>query len=91
MSINKTDSFKCDLHDFSTSKPEAWDKHCAEFEHEYDLHTPCANLCGTQIHILPKQKLAREAKRIPRGYLCDECKKKVKDVKAIKEPGEKQK
>ena len=89
MPINNADSFKCNLHDFSTSKPEEYDKHCAELEHEYDLHTPCANLCGQQIHILPKQKLDPIARRIPRGYLCSDCQKKVKAVKTIKEPGEK--
>ena len=91
MPINNSDIFKCDLHDFSTSDIEKYDKHCAELEHEYDLHTPCANLCGHQIHILPKQKLDPAARRIPRGYLCDDCKKKVKDAKAILEPGEKEK
>ena len=88
MPINLNDSFKCNLHDFSTSDTEKYDVHCAELEHEYDLHTPCANLCGNQIHILPKQKVAKEARRIPRGYLCNDCKKKVKDAKQVKEPGE---
>lgn len=88
LAINSGDTFKCNLHDFSCSDITKWDEHCAELEHEYDLHIPCANLCGHQIHILPKQKIAKEARRIPRGYLCDDCKKKVKDAKAIKEPGE---
>ena len=89
MPINNADIFKCGLHDFSTSDITKWDKHCAENEHEYDLHTPCASGCGAKIHIKPKQKLGAEAKRIPRGYLCDGCKKKVKEAKAIKEAGEK--
>lgn len=88
MPINSSDNFKCDLHDFSTSNIEEWDKHCLENEHEYDLHTPCANKCGEVIHIKPKQKLDPSAKRIPRGYLCEKCKKKVKDAKPIKEAGE---
>lgn len=80
--------FSCGLHDFSTANPAEWDKHCAEVEHEYDLHTPCANLCGNNIHVKPQQKLAIEAGRIPKA-LCKECQEKVKTVPEILEAGEK--
>lgn len=79
--------FSCGIHDFSTADPVEWDKHCAEVEHEYDLHTDCANLCGNKIHVKPKQKLAMEAGRIPKA-LCKECQEKVKTVPEIKEAGE---
>ncbi len=82
-------TFKCGLHNFSTNTPAEWDKHCAKLEHEYDLHAPCANKCGTKIHIKTTQKLSPDANRIPRGYLCKKCKKKVKNVTEIKEEGEK--
>ncbi len=82
-------AFKCGLHDFSTSNPTEWDKHCSELEHEYDVHIACANGCGTKLHIKPNQKLTADANRIPRGYLCKDCKEKVKDVPEIKEAGEK--
>ena len=82
------DSFKCGIHEFSTSDPEEWDKHCSELEHEYDVHIPCANLCGHAFHIKAKQKLSPLANRIPRGYLCKDCKEKVKDAPEIKEAGE---
>lgn len=81
--------FKCGTHDFSTDNIAEWDKHCAEIEHDYDLHIPCANLCGNKIHIKPNQKLAAEAGRIPRGHLCKECQSKVQTVPEIKEAGEK--
>lgn len=81
-------SFKCGIHEFSTSDPEKWDKHMAEFEHEYDLHIPCANLCGKSLHLKPKQKLSPLANRVPRGYLCPDCKEKVKEAPEIKEAGE---
>jgi len=79
-------TFQCGIHDFSTDDIIQWDKHCTEIEHEYDLHTECE--CGKQIHIKPKQKLGTKAKRIPRGYKCAECKKKVIDAPEIKEVGE---
>jgi len=75
--------FKCGIHNFSTDNLKKWDKHYAEFEHEYDLHIDCAAKCGEKLHIKPKQKLGFAAKRIPRGYMCDECKKKVNDVSHI--------
>jgi len=78
--------FKCDVHDFSTDDITQWDEHCSEFEHEYDLHTECE--CGDTIHIKPKQKISLKSKRIPRGYKCEECKKKVADAPEIKEAGE---
>ena len=81
--------FSCGEHDFSTNDPEEYDKHCAELEHGYDLHTPCANLCGNQIHIFPTQKLAPEAGRAPRGHLCKDCREKAPNVPEIKEAGEK--
>lgn len=80
--------FDCSLHDFTTDSPKVWDEHCAEFEHEYDLHIPCANLCGNKIHIKPNQKLAAEANRIPRGHLCKDCQEKAPNVPEIKEAGE---
>lgn len=80
--------FDCGIHKFSTEKPDEWDKHCAEIEHGYDLHTDCANLCGNKMHIEPNQTLAAESRRIPRGYLCKDCREKVKDVPEIKEAGE---
>ena len=80
------DIFKCGAHDFSTDDISIWDKHCAENDHEYDLHTECE--CGKPIHVKAKQKLGLNAKRIPRGYKCDECKKNVADAPEIKEAGE---
>ena len=78
--------FKCGTHDFSTDDIVQWDKHCAEIEHEYDLHAECE--CGETLHVKAKQKLGPNAKRIPRGYKCEECKKKVIDAPEIKEAGE---
>lgn len=78
--------FKCEVHNFSTDDITEWDKHCEVIEHEYDLHTECE--CGKPLHIKPKQKLGPNAKRIPRGYKCEECKKKVTDAPEIKEAGE---
>jgi len=78
--------FQCGVHDFSTDNITEWDKHCAELEHEYDLHTECD--CGKKLHIKPKQKLGSNSKRIPRGYKCTECKQKVIDTPEIKESGE---
>ena len=83
------DIFKCGIHDFSTNDITESDKHFAELEHEYDLHIPCANLCGKKIHIKPKQKLDVKAGRIPRGYLCKDCQEKVKTAPEIKEAAEK--
>jgi len=82
-------TFQCGIHDFSTDDIKKWDEHCAELEHEYDMHVACANLCGNKIHIKPSQKLSAEANRIPRGYLCKDCQKKVVNVSEIKEDGEK--
>jgi len=81
-------TFVCGVHDFSTDDIKSWDKHCAELEHEYDLHINCSNGCGVKLHIKPKQKLSAESKRIPRGYLCADCKSTIKDVVEIKEAGE---
>lgn len=81
-----TDTFDCGIHDFSTDDIKKWDKHCAENEHEFDLHVECE--CGKPLHIKPNQKLGPNAKRIPRGYKCQECKKKVIDAPEIKESGE---
>jgi len=78
--------FKCGNHSFSTGDIKKWDKHCAETDHEYDLHTECD--CGKKLHIKPKQKLGPKSKRIPRGYKCEECKKKVTDAPEIREVGE---
>ena len=83
------DIFQCGLHDFSTSNFKKWDEHCAELEHEYDLHIDCSNGCGKKLHIKPKQKLAKESGGIPRGYVCTDCKSKVQTVPEIKEAGEK--
>lgn len=80
--------FQCGLHDYTTDDIISWDKHCAELEHEYDLHIECANKCGKKLHIKPKQKLSIQSKRIPRGYLCNECRIKVQNVTEIKEAGE---
>lgn len=79
-------TFQCGTHDFSTDNITEWDKHCEKLEHEYDLHNICE--CGKPIHVKPKQKLGLNAKRIPRGYKCKECKKKVTDAPEIKEAGE---
>lgn len=81
-------NFKCGVHDFSTDDPVKWDEHIATEEHEYDLHISCNGGCGTKLHIKPKQTVSKESKRIPRGYLCNDCKEKVKDVPEIKEAGE---
>ena len=81
-------TFQCGTHDFSTDDIEKWDDHLAEIEHEYDLHIPCAGQCGEKLHIKPKQKLAKSARRIPRGYMCDSCRKNVQEVSHIKEAGE---
>jgi len=89
--INPNDIFKCDLHQFSTSVISEWDQHCLNEEHEYDLHCNCACGCGDKIHVLPKTKLDPSARRIPRGHMADECKKKMKEAPKIKEPGEKAK
>jgi len=86
--MSKNGIFQCSVHDFSTDDISTWDKHCAEYEHEYDLHTICANGCGTKIHIKPKQKLSVQAKRIPRGYVCADCKDKINHVEEIKEAGQ---
>ena len=75
--------FKCGTHDFSTNDIVQWDKHCAELEHEYDVKTECN--CGKKIHLKPKLKLSPKAKRIPRGLMCDDCKKSLMDVSEIKE------
>lgn len=80
--------FKCGIHDFSTTDLTKYDKHCAEVQHEYDLHIDCANGCGHILHIKPNQKLSVDSQRIPRGYLCNECLPKVKNVPEIKEAGE---
>lgn len=79
--------FHCGIHKFSTADLVEWDKHCAKEEHEHDLHTLCANLCGNKIHVKPKQKLSVEAGRIPTA-LCKDCQEKVKKVPEIKEAGE---
>jgi len=81
-----TNAFQCGVHDFSTDDIKKWNEHCIMIEHEYDLHTECE--CGKLLHIKPKQKLGLSSKRIPRGYKCEECKKKVVDVLEIKEAGE---
>lgn len=82
------DTFQCGVHDFSTNDPILWDEHCAELEHEYDLHIKCAGGCGKKLHIKPKQKLAKESYGIPRGYVCADCKPKIQSVPEIKEAGE---
>ena len=80
------DIFQCGPHEFSTNDIKKWDKHCAEKDHEYDLHTECD--CGKSIHIKPNIKLGLKAKRIPTGYKCAECQKKAIDAPEIKEAGE---
>lgn len=82
---NNSDTFKCGIHDFSTNDITKWDTHCAKKEHEYDVHTTCANKCGKKIHIKVTQKLAADANRIPRGYMCSDCKEKVQNVEIIEE------
>ena len=79
-------TFQCAIHDFSTDNIIQWDEHCVENEHEYDLHTECE--CGVSLHIKPKQKLGPNAKRIPRGFKCIQCKQIVIDAPEIKEAGE---
>lgn len=81
-------NFKCGVHDFSTDDIIQWDKHCAQLEHEYDVHTNCSNGCGVKIHIKPKQKLSKESYGITRGYVCNNCKDKIKSVPEIKEASE---
>ncbi len=80
--------FDCGLHKFSTDDIVKWDKHCAELEHEYDSRVDCAGLCGAKLHIKPKIKLAPEAGRIPRGFVCNDCKEKINTVPEINEAGE---
>lgn len=80
--------FKCSIHDYTTTDLKKWDEHCAELEHEYDLHVSCANGCGKKLHIKPTQKLSKESGRIPRGYVCNDCKVKINNVEEIKESGE---
>lgn len=82
-------TFECSTHDFTTTSLDKWDNHCAEIDHEYDLHVSCANGCGKKLHIKPIQKLSKEARRIPRGYVCNDCKDKISNVSEIKEAGEK--
>lgn len=60
-----------------------------EFVHEYILHIDCATGCGKKLHIKPKQKVSKESKRVPRGYMCSDCKKNVQDVEEINVTGEK--
>lgn len=79
--------FKCGLHNFTTDNIEKWDKHCSSKSHEYNLRILCANSCGKTIHIKPTQKVSN-SNRVPRGYLCNDCKKKVQNVPEIKEAGE---
>lgn len=82
------DIFQCGIHDFSTSDLKEWDKHCAEVEHEYDSHIECTGLCGAKLHIKPNIKLAPEAGRSPKGFVCPDCKKNIDTVSEIKEAGE---
>ena len=77
--------FSCGTHDFSTNNLDKYDDHMAELEHEYDVHIECANMCGKRIHIKVTQKLAKSARRIPRGYLCESCKSKVQNAVIIEE------
>lgn len=79
-------TFQCSLHDFSTDNIKEWDEHCAENEHEYDLHIEC--VCGKNFHIKPKQKVTLKEKRIPRGYKCAKCTKKMMNTPEIKESRE---
>ena len=55
---------------------------------KYDVHIDCANKCGTKLHIKPKQKLGVESNRIPRGYVCSNCKDKIENITEITEAGE---
>jgi len=82
------DIFQCGIHDFSTDDIILWDKHCAEIDHEYDLHIKCSNGCGKKLHIKPSQKVSEKSYGIPRGYVCSDCKDKVQTVSEIKEAGE---
>lgn len=77
--------FKCDIHNFSTDDITLWDKHCAEIEHEYDLRAYCATGCGEKIHIKVTQKLSIKSGRIPRGYMCSNCRDKVPNITEIDE------
>lgn len=81
--------FQCGPHDYTTNDIVKWDKHCAELEHEYDLRIECATKCGKKIHIKVTQKLSTKAGRIPRGYMCKDCRGKVPNIIDINE--EKQK
>ena len=80
--------FDCGIHNFSTNDPVEWDKHCEEFEHEYDSHIECIGLCGEKLHIKPKVKLLAKAGRSPKGFACKDCKEKIDNVSEIKEAGE---
>lgn len=82
-------TFHCDLHDFSTDDILQWDKHCAELEHEYDIQTECATGCGEHIHIKVTQKLSTKSGRIPRGYMCKDCRGKVPNIIEISEESQK--
>lgn len=77
--------FKCAIHDFSTDTIAKMDKHCEEVEHEYDLRVDCATGCGKKIHIKVKQKLSVKSGRIPRGYMCKECREKAINPTEISE------
>lgn len=81
--------FECAVHDFSTDDIVKWDKHCAEIEHEYFLHVDCATECGKKIHIKVTQKLSTKAGRIPRGYMCKDCRDKVPNITEIHEESQK--
>lgn len=76
-------NFKCGVHDFSTDSPVKWYDHLTELEHIHDLNTKCQ--CGKSIHVKPKIKLSLKLHGIPKGFMCDECKKHIQNTPEIKE------
>ena len=80
-----TDTIFCNYknHNFKTDDIKKLDQHFAEYEHEYDLKIKCAS-CTKKIHIKPVIKLNPNSRRIPRGFVCNECKDKIKNTKEVK-------
>ena len=67
-SLNGT--FKCFIHNFSTSEPSEWQKHIGEKEHEYKGEAECVT-CGDRVKLDWTGKLHN---RFVPNVLCKECK-----------------
>ena len=63
-------NFKCFNHDFSTSKPEEWQKHIGEKEHQYTGAAECVT-CGERVKLDRKGKLQN---KMSPNVLCKGCK-----------------